>query len=255
MRRTAGVGATNLALESGVRKPDKPIVCYVTDRHSLAIPANADPIDALLKKIRLAIEAGADWIQIREKDLTAGRLLNLTRQAAAAVDESSKSRPLASTRIFVNDRFDVALATAANDLPAAAGVHLGGESLPAEQVVRWLRGGNAPPGFQVGVSCHRIDQAREAEQSGADYIFFGPVFDTPSKRSFGSPQGLQCLGEVCRSIQTAVIAIGGIEESNAQDCISAGASGVAAIRLFQDVAHAGELRAFVSTLHAGEAST
>ncbi|MGH9735249.1 MAG: thiamine phosphate synthase [Candidatus Acidiferrales bacterium] len=244
-----------MALESGVRKPDKPIVCYVTDRHSLTVPANADPIDALLQKIQTAIDGGVDWIQIREKDVTSGRLLKLARQAVTAADESSKTSPGRRTRIYVNDRLDVALAAGGDGLPAAAGVHLGGESLPVEQVVRWCRAGNAPPEFQIGVSCHSIDQTRAAAQNGADYIFFGPVFNTPSKRSFGPPQDLDRLGEICRAIQIPVIAIGGIDESNAQDCIRRGASGVAAIRLFQSAPKDGELEGFISTLHSRGPST
>lgn len=235
-----------LALESDVQKPDKPIVCYVTDRRSLAASTPVDPVDAVLEKIRLVIEAGVDWIQIREKDLPGGRLLQLTRQAVELTREIAKGRSAA--RIYVNDRLDVALATGATGLPAVAGVHLGGESLPIEEAVAWCRAGNAPPEFQIGASCHSVEQASEAEQAGAAYVFFGPVFDTPSKRPFGLPQGLDRLGEVCHAIQIPVIAIGGIDESNAQDCIRAGASGIAAIRQFQESADVNRLTQFISTI-------
>lgn len=211
-----------------------------------------DPVETVLGKIQLAIEAGVNWIQIREKDLPGGRLLRLTRQAVALTGQIAKGQR--GARIYVNDRLDIALAAGATGIPgvagspAASGVHLGGESLPVGEVVRWCRAGNAPPQFQIGVSCHSIEHAREAERNGADYIFFGPIFDTPSKRAFGPPQGLDRLREVCRAIQIPLIAIGGLGKSNAQECIGAGAAGIAAIRLFQDAADRDDLAQFISTI-------
>jgi thiamine-phosphate pyrophosphorylase len=238
--KTFGLGESGCL--SDVRKPDKALVCYVTDRKPLAHAAPNDPIAALVEKIRMAVDAGVDWIQIREKDLPGGRLLSLVCEAVASVRGAGMSSD--GARIFVNDRLDVALAA------GAAGVHLGGESLPVAEVVRWCRAGNAPAEFQIGVSTHSIEQAREAERDGADYIFFGPIFDTPSKRSFGPPQGIERLGEVCRGLSIPVIAIGGINESNAADCIRAGASGIAAIRLFQGSADAGTLAKTISRMRA-----
>ena len=88
--------------------------------------------------------------------------------------------------------------------------------------------------FMVGVSCHSLESARAAERGGADYIFFGPVFATPSKAAFGAPQGTERLGKVCASVEIPVLAIGGMNLENAGACIAAGAAGIAAIRLFQD---------------------
>jgi thiamine-phosphate pyrophosphorylase len=88
--------------------------------------------------------------------------------------------------------------------------------------------------FLVGVSCHSLAAAKLAASGGADYIFFGPVFATPSKAAFGPPQGIERLKEVCRAVSIPVIAIGGITLSNSAACLSAGASGLAAVRLFQD---------------------
>lgn len=257
-----------------MRKPDKPIVCYVTDRKSLGdsehdarrgtveCDASAAPA-AVVARIRMAIEAGVDWIQIREKDLAAGRLLALTREAVAAANELGARERGSRARIYVNDRLDVALAAMAGGgvvkslpavagLAAVAGVHLGGESLPVADVVRWRRAGNAPAEFQIGVSTHSVEQARQAERDGADYISFGPIFDTPSKRSFGPPQGTERLREVCRALRIPVIAIGGINESNAGDCIRAGASGIAAIRVFQEAASAEELARGIRRMRAGD---
>jgi thiamine-phosphate pyrophosphorylase len=221
-------------------QPCRPIACYVTDRRSLA-PGPAGPLTNLVERIRLAIDSGADWIQIREKDLSGRELLRLASDAVSAAKQATTNR--SAPRVYLNDRLDVALA--AN----ASGVHLGGHSLRAPDVVGWCPRGHAPPEFEVGVSCHTMDCAREAEQNGASYIFFGPLFDTPSKRAYGPPQGLDRLREICRAIRIPVIAIGGIHEANAVDCIRAGASGFAAIRLFQERSKE-RLAEFLEQIHA-----
>jgi thiamine-phosphate pyrophosphorylase len=123
--------------------------------------------------------------------------------------------------------------------------------MPARDVVRWCRSGNAPARFLIGVSCHSIEQARDAEIAGVSYVFFGPVFDTPSKRSFGPPQGIRSLGEVCRAIGLPVIAIGGINEENGSECIRAGAAGIAAIRLLQEPRDAQSLRNALARVRGG----
>jgi len=216
----------------------------VTDRKSLGppnalvTPSENAGIANIVGHIRAAADAGADWVQIREKDLPAREALALTR---AAVSASEAKRP--GARVIVNDRLDVALAA------GAAGVHLGGESLPAREVVRWCRAGNAPREFLIGVSCHTLEEAQDAEHAGVNYILFGPVFDTPSKRRFGQPQGLALLSEVCRAIGIPTIAIGGVDESNSVECLRAGAAGVAAIRLFQEERRPGELKNLIARLH------
>jgi thiamine-phosphate pyrophosphorylase len=210
----------------------EPVICYVTNRKSLAA---GHPATNLIARIEAAITAGANWVQIREKDLPARDLFELARAAVRA----------AATRaaVFVNDRLDVALAA------GAAGVHLGGESLRARDVIRWCRGGNAPPEFRIGVSCHRLEEAREAEDAGADYAFFGPIFDTPAKRAFGEPQGIAKLAEVCSAVGIRVIAIGGVGASNGAECIRAGASGIAAIRMFQEATDEAALLETIARLH------
>jgi thiamine-phosphate pyrophosphorylase len=209
------------------------IICYVTDRKSLPTmdPAR-DPTGELLETIRTAIKAGIDWVQIREKDLSARELFELAREAAgAAADFRAGSGARTSNeegpRVIVNDRLDVALAAGAD------GVHLGRESAPARTMIPWLRAGNAPSKFLLGVSCHSTEELREAENAGADYAFFGPIFATPSKLAFGAPQGIERLAEVCQTVRIPVIAIGGIDEGNAAQCIRVGAAGIAAIRMFQ----------------------
>ena len=209
---------------------DKPIVCYVTDRKAIG---SGDAIQNVTERIRLAAAAGAHWVQIREKDLGAKELLALVKQAMARI----------TAKVVVNDRLDVALAA------GAAGVQLGRESAPVAEVSRWCRAGNAPEEFLIGVSCHSLKDAREAEAEGASYVFFGPVFETPSKRLFGPPQGISRLTEVCRQVQIPVIAIGGVDQKNAADCLRAGAAGIAAIRLFQEGVDAEVLRDRMKRLH------
>jgi thiamine-phosphate pyrophosphorylase len=216
-----------------LRVPKAPTVCYVTDRKSLG---DGPDCAAVREKIQMAIEAGADWVQIREKDLRGRELADLARGAVAA------GRGHASLRVIVNDRLDVALAV------GASGVHLGRESLNASEVVRWCRGGNAPAEFLLGVSCHSFEEAREAESAGASYVFFGPVFDTPSKRGLGAPQGAARLAEICRGVRIPVIAIGGVDEGNAAECLRAGAAGIAAIRMFQEADDVLELKDAVQTI-------
>lgn len=201
------------------------ILCYVTDRKSL--PTESGPSEqALHECIRNAAAAGVDWIQIREKDLPTRQLDHLVRHAIECAQG-------AGTKILVNDRLDVALAA------GAGGIHLGEASLPVAAVSQWKRSrGNTE--FTVGVSCHSTEAASAAERDGADYIFFGPVFATPSKAAFGPPQGIERLRAVCAAVRIPVLAIGGITSENAATCIEAGAAGVAAIRLFQDFQNVSE---------------
>jgi thiamine-phosphate pyrophosphorylase len=217
-----------------------PILCYVTDRNSLRPDALA--LETLLPKIEAAIAAGVDWIQLREKDLSGKDFAALTRSAVACASRAASSP--AQTKILVNDRLDVALVENAN------GVHLGERSLPvqhARHLANKHRASNNPP-FLIGVSCHAINEAQAAATSGADYLIFGPIFDTPSKAAFGPPQGLERLAEICSAVSIPVLAIGGVTLQNAPSCLAAGAAGIAAVRLFQD-ASAG-LPDLVCALHA-----
>jgi thiamine-phosphate pyrophosphorylase len=225
------------ALDSKARPDGKPILCYVTDRRSLEVSSHPDLMEPLLEKIALAAAAGVDWIQLREKDLTGKQSALLVSEALNRVSKLP-IQPQAATqklrRILVNDRLDVALAS------RAGGLHLGENSLPVGEAKRLLLSSPAAQtlahDFILGVSCHSLEAAQSAASSGANYIFFGPVFATPSKAALGSPQGVDRLAAVCRSINIPVLAIGGITLANVSSCLSAGASGIAAIRLFQDSA-------------------
>jgi thiamine-phosphate pyrophosphorylase len=226
-----------------LKPANKPIVCYVTDRKSLTGDRNEAALTStILQNIQIALAAGVDWIQVREKDLPGGQLLDLARRVVhlSTVEVAQSRRPV---RIIVSDRLDVALVAGAH------GVHLGRESALAREVVRWCRAGNAPEGFVIGVSCHSVKEAREAENAKAGYIFFGPVFETPSKQPFGAPQGIETLAEVCRAVPMPVVAIGGVNKQNAASCIGAGAAGIAAIRMFQESPDAKAVTESVASIH------
>jgi thiamine-phosphate pyrophosphorylase len=182
------------------------IRCYITDRKSAA---------SLLDSIARALDDAVTWIQIREKDLEARELIALVRAAIALPNPHG-------TKFIVNGRMDVAIAA------GAAGAHLPAQSVPAN---RWRR--IAPDGFLIGVSCHTVDQVREAASTSADYVMFGPVFAPLSKASPLVPRGIDGLRDAARAVRIPVLALGGITQENAQSCLEAGAAGVAAISMFQ----------------------
>ncbi len=174
------------------------------------------------------------WIQIREKDLGARELIDLVRRAltlsnshgahdlGAPREDAHNGTNGLCARIIVNGRMDVALAA------GAAGVHLPASSI---EVDRWRA--IAPPDFLVGVSCHTIAEVGEAEATGADYALFGPVFAPLSKMSHLRPRGIEGLREAARGMRIPVLALGGITKENTQECVDAGAAGVAGISMFQ----------------------
>ena len=174
------------------------IRCYVTDRR------HGD----LLAHVRSAVRDGVDYIQVREKDMSGRELYDLVCRIRDAASGSA-------TRILVNDRLDVALATGVD------GVHLPANGLPAAKVRPFVR--------VLGCSVHSVNEAAEAESAGADFVIFGPIFDTPGK----SPVGLDAIHEVATAVRIPVLGIGGITHENAGQVVEAGASGIAAIRLFQ----------------------
>jgi thiamine-phosphate pyrophosphorylase len=214
------------------------VLCYVTDRHLIPRAAAGDVREALLEKIEAAAAAGVDWIQIREKDLSGKDCAQLTHSAIGRSANSAASR-VTPAKIAVNDRLDIALSE------GASGVHLSERGLPISHTKRLVNSLGRSREFRVGKSCHSLEAAKSAEKSGADYIFFGPIFATPSKAAYGPSQGLEHLARVCRAVSIPVIAIGGITLANCPACLAAGASGIAAIRLFQD---APDLAAVVGNL-------
>ena len=157
------------------------------------------------------LAAGLPAVQVREKDLGAGELAALCRRL----------RPLTrdhGARLVVNDRLDVALAVSAD------GVQRTGTSLAVKDM-RAVAGRR----LEIGASVHSLEEALGAQREGADWVVFGPVYDTASKRAYGPPQGLERLAEVGRTLRIPVIAIGGITPERVPEVLAAGARGVGVI--------------------------
>ena len=174
----------------------------------------------MLDAIARNLAAGVTWIQIREKDLSARELFELV-EAALKLPNPHDSK------IIVNTRADVALAAGA---AGAGGVHLPSGSPPARF---WRR-----PGFLVGVSCHSVEDVRQAEAEGADYALFGPVFPPLSKSAALEPRGREGLANAAAAVRIPVLALGGVTRENSAACVSAGSAGVAGISMFQDALRA-----------------
>jgi thiamine-phosphate pyrophosphorylase len=184
---------------------------YITDRWTL--PPGESFLSAIARN--LADPAGPDWIQIREKDLSARELLKFVRSALDLPNPRG-------VKFLVNSRVDVAIAA------GAAGAHLPSNS-PRPNLWRAI----TPPRFLIGVSCHTVDEVRIAADEGADYAVFGPVFPPLSKTSDMEARGLAQLARAAAAVKIPVLALGGITRANAANCVSAGAAGVAGISLFQ----------------------
>ncbi len=184
-----------------------PLAYYITDRHSCPLP--------VLQQIEIAVAFSMDLIQIREKDLPTRPLMDLAVRAQMLARGTR-------TKILINDRLDIALSA------GLAGVHLGNHSLPPA-VLR----AHTPQDFLIGVSTHSCEEFERAENEGANFVTLGPIFRTPSKAAYGAPVGLAVLREVCMRATIPVLALGGVDLNNYQSCLSAGAKGIAAIRLFQ----------------------
>jgi len=157
-----------------------------------------------------AARDGVEMIQIRAKELSTRALSDLVKGAVAL---------RASSKILVNTRTDVALAC------GAQGVHLPSGSI-APSTIRRI----APAGFLIGVSCHTVDELRAAENEGADFAVFGPVFASITKSV--SPIGLEALRRATASVRLPVYALGGVTAANAPQCIQAGAAGISGISFF-----------------------
>jgi thiamine-phosphate pyrophosphorylase len=195
-----------------------PIIYAITSGATTAKTTPDDPeFSSILVLTEAAVAAGITLVQLREKSLSARVFYELATRAAAIARGST-------TRLLVNDRFDIARAAGAH------GVQLTTQSVPA-RVVRRICGED----FLIGVSTHSLETVQAARDDGADFAVFGPVFETESKRAFGPPQGLEKLREVTSALKGfPVVAIGGVNLENVGECFNAGASGVAAIRLFNE---------------------
>jgi thiamine-phosphate pyrophosphorylase len=200
------------------------LLYYITDRTQFPGDEKARQL-ALLDKIAEATQCGVDFIQLREKDLPAGELEILCREAVRIVRTQPNEDRKSITRLLINSRTDVALAC------DAEGVHLRSDDISPSQVRSlWARAG-CPSRTLVGVSCHSVADVARAASERADFAVFAPVFEKKDA-AHAHPAGLSGLREACQR-GIPVVALGGVTLKNARSCRDAGVAGVAGIRLFQ----------------------
>ena len=206
-----------------------PLLYYITDRH--AFPGEeGDKRHKLLAKISEAAQAGVDYVQLREKDLSPRELERLAADAVHCIQNAQRcvGTREPKTALLINSRADVALAV------GAEGVHLPANDLvPSDARGIWnsrsvARGARVT----VSISCHTLEDIGTAESAGADLVLFAPVFEKKALPA-SKPTGLDGLRDACRS-QIPVLALGGITLKNVSACLDAGAAGIAGIRLFQE---------------------
>jgi thiamine-phosphate pyrophosphorylase len=174
---------------------------------------------SLFTAVEDALKAGVKAIQLREKNLQ-------TRELLAMAYKMRELTAKYNARLFINDSVDIALCVNAD------GVHLGQTSMPAyavRKVVDASRITHNASRFVIGVSTHNLDEALTAEKDGADFITFGPIYQTPSKLKYGKPVGIESLKIVAEKVSIPVFGIGGIKPDNAKEVVNAGAYGVALI--------------------------
>ncbi len=167
--------------------------------------------DSLFVALDEALLAGVRAVQLREKDLPTRQLLAIARRLRELTSKHGAA-------LLVNDRVDVALCVGAD------GVHLARTSMPVA-AARRLMGHRS----LIGVSTHNHDEARSAEEEGADFIAFGPLYETQSKSGYGPPLGLEMLREARALVSLPIFGIGGITPECVGEVLSAGADGVAVI--------------------------
>ncbi len=175
----------------------------ITDRNHCKQP--------LIDTISFALKGGVKTVQLREKGLATHELYSIACELRKITSDFKAN-------FIINDRVDIALAVEAD------GVHLGWQSLPFGIVRKLL-------GFEklIGVSTHNRQEALQAQEYGADYITFGPIFDTPSKAGLLKPTGVEAIQKLKKEINIPIVALGGINENNAEAVLDGGADGIAVI--------------------------
>ncbi len=188
-------------------------ITYLITSGELTAENYSIKLDEFLSSLTAAVDAGVSAIQLRERVLNARLLTALTESVVALARGSD-------TKVFVNDRADIAAAAAAD------GVHLRTNSMSCAVVRRTF------PSLLIGISTHAESEVRDAMQQGADFVVFGPVFESPGK---GEPVGLAELARVAEAVRPfPVLALGGVDIENYRGALLAGAAGFAAIRMFAD---------------------
>ncbi|MGN6031219.1 MAG: thiamine phosphate synthase [Thermomicrobiales bacterium] len=212
-----------------IQPPSDPVHGHThIHRHHLQLVADPATIldDAGHERVRAAMHAGLDSVQVRGPGSSAREMVEAARRLLPAASSQG-------VVVIVNDRADVALAllparrAARGGLIVPVGVHLGARSLPVALVRRHL-----PLPF-VGVSVHTVEEGIAAVRDGADYLTFGHVFPTASHPG-EPPAGLDPLHALAGAVEVPVFAIGGIDASNVREVLHAGASGIAVISAILD---------------------
>jgi thiamine-phosphate pyrophosphorylase len=174
---------------------------FITDAH-LSRAGN-------ISDVKNALAAGVKAVQYRNKDSSTKQMY----------EEAIKLRALCKGAFFlVNDRVDIVLASGAD------GVHLGSDDLPYKTARKILGKDKI-----IGMTVHSVSEAERAQKLGADYIGVAPIFATKTKKDAGKPAGVRLIKEIRRKISIPIIAIGGINLSNADKVIAAGSDGLCAI--------------------------
>lgn len=176
-------------------------ICFITDRGACQLTCT--------EMIEMALAAGVNWVQLRDKERDRLGLYRIAMKARAL------TRAYGAT-LIINDHTDIAVAVDAD------GVHLGQDDLPIA-AARQLVG----KGRIIGISTHNVKEAISAERAGADYIGFGPIYKTDTKEGAGRPKGTEMISRIRASVGIPVVAIGGISCKSLKPVIKAGADAVA----------------------------
>lgn len=186
----------------------------------------------ILIKIKEALRGGVDVVQLRSKHLSDQALVSLGKKMRQITSQMKKL-------FIVNDRIDLMLALDAD------GVHLGQDDLPVNVARTVIKDKSK----FIGCSTHSLKQAQAAAKAGADYIGFGPIFETPTKPDY-QPVGLDSIQKVVQKIKIPVVCVGGIDQSNTKSVVKAGANRLAVVRAIFSSAHpysaARELKRMIS---------
>jgi len=174
-------------------------ICFITDRTIGGLGVE--------EQVRVVLDAGISFVQYREKNLA-------RREIYFQAESLRKLTAEYGATFIVNDHCDIALAVDAD------GVHLGQEDLPLAEA-RKIMGQKI-----IGISTHSLVEAEAAEQGGADYIGFGPIFHTSTKDA-GVPKGVEGIEDIRRHVRVPIVAIGGISHDRVPSIMGAGADAVA----------------------------
>jgi thiamine-phosphate pyrophosphorylase len=183
-----------------------PRLYVISDRRAAG---GAVPMLDILRRVAGALPPGFLAVQIREKDLAPREVVALARAAVEALAPWD-------VPVLVNDRFDLAMAA------GAAGVHLSSSGLDPAEVRAAYEG-------RIAISTHQAAELSRLRPADVDWAVFGPVFDTPSKRPFGPPQGVEALRRAVHASGVPVVALGGIHRDNAPLLSGTGIAGIASI--------------------------